>query len=135
MPANRTIAAILPLPVALLLAGCSDETPPPAVTTTVTVTNTVTNTATVTATVTDTVTRTVTVTPEPAPQRLTGGGYTGDDSTSGYGAAEPKGLTPPAAGLFDNCSQARAAGAAPIYRGAPNYLPKLDRDNDGIACE
>lgn len=36
---------------------------------------------------------------------------------------------------YKNCSQARAAGAAPIYRGEPGYRPALDRDNDGIACE
>ncbi|WP_254699247.1 excalibur calcium-binding domain-containing protein [Rhodococcus sp. SGAir0479] len=29
---------------------------------------------------------------------------------------------------------ARAAGAAPIYRGQPGYASKLDRDNDGVAC-
>ncbi|WP_051967759.1 thermonuclease family protein [Brevibacillus thermoruber] len=34
-----------------------------------------------------------------------------------------------------NCSEARAAGAVPLYRGEPGYRSKLDRDNDGIACE
>jgi hypothetical protein len=36
---------------------------------------------------------------------------------------------------YANCSEARAAGAAPIRRGQPGYRPALDRDNDGIACE
>ena len=36
---------------------------------------------------------------------------------------------------YQNCSAARAAGAAPILRGEPGYSRKLDRDNDGIACE
>ncbi|MFW2351108.1 excalibur calcium-binding domain-containing protein [Qipengyuania sp.] len=36
---------------------------------------------------------------------------------------------------FANCDAARAAGAAPIYRGQPGYRPALDRDNDGVACE
>lgn len=36
---------------------------------------------------------------------------------------------------YANCSQARAAGAAPILRGEPGYRRALDRDNDGIACE
>lgn len=36
---------------------------------------------------------------------------------------------------YRNCSEAKAAGAAPIYRGQPGYAPHLDRDNDGIACE
>jgi Excalibur calcium-binding domain len=33
------------------------------------------------------------------------------------------------------CSDARAAGAAPLRRGDPGYASHLDRDNDGIACE
>jgi hypothetical protein len=36
---------------------------------------------------------------------------------------------------YPNCDAARAAGAAPIYRGQPGYRPALDRDDDGIACE
>ncbi|MBI4496326.1 MAG: thermonuclease family protein [Chloroflexi bacterium] len=36
---------------------------------------------------------------------------------------------------YANCTEARAAGAAPIYRGQPGYRPGLDRDNDGVACE
>lgn len=38
-------------------------------------------------------------------------------------------------GAFANCSQARAAGAAPVRRGQPGYGPHLDRDGDGVACE
>lgn len=36
---------------------------------------------------------------------------------------------------FRNCSEARAAGAAPIRRGESGYGSHLDRDGDGIACE
>ncbi len=36
---------------------------------------------------------------------------------------------------YKNCSEARAAGAAPIKQGEPGYRPALDRDNDGVACE
>ncbi|KCZ56337.1 hypothetical protein HY29_08580 [Hyphomonas beringensis] len=36
---------------------------------------------------------------------------------------------------FRNCTEARAAGAAPVRRGEPGYGPHLDRDNDGIGCE
>lgn len=36
---------------------------------------------------------------------------------------------------YRNCSAARAAGAAPVYRGDPGYASHLDRDNDGIGCE
>lgn len=57
--------------------------------------------------------------PEPVPvQGLVGG--------SGGGAVS---------GPFPNCSAAKAAGAAPLYRGDPGYQSKLDRDNDGVACE
>jgi hypothetical protein len=36
---------------------------------------------------------------------------------------------------FRNCTEARAAGAAPVRRGEPGYGAHLDRDNDGIGCE
>lgn len=36
---------------------------------------------------------------------------------------------------YDNCSEARAAGEAPIRRGDPGYGPHLDGDDDGIACD
>lgn len=36
---------------------------------------------------------------------------------------------------YRNCREARAAGAAPLYRGQPGYGAHMDGDNDGIACE
>ncbi|MGY2082787.1 excalibur calcium-binding domain-containing protein [Blastococcus sp. SYSU DS0539] len=36
---------------------------------------------------------------------------------------------------FANCTDARNAGAAPIYRGQYGYADNLDRDQDGVACE
>ena len=51
-------------------------------------------------------------------------------------APAPVNVAPPASGVYyANCTAARAAGAAPIMRGEPGYASKLDRDNDGIACE
>ena len=44
-------------------------------------------------------------------------------------------LNDTATGAFRNCTEARAAGAAPVYRGQPGYGPHLDRDNDGVGCE
>ena len=41
----------------------------------------------------------------------------------------------PAAAYYANCTDAKAAGAAPIYSGQPGYRAGLDRDNDGIACD
>jgi hypothetical protein len=36
---------------------------------------------------------------------------------------------------YQNCTAARAAGAAPLHAGDPGYRPAMDRDNDGVACE
>ncbi|MGW1538711.1 excalibur calcium-binding domain-containing protein [Streptomyces sp. NPDC002309] len=68
-------------------------------------------------TVTKTVTATRTVTAEPAADG-------GSDDSSGSDAV-----------YYGNCSEARAAGAAPIHRGEPGYASHLDRDDDGVACD
>jgi len=36
---------------------------------------------------------------------------------------------------YENCDEARAAGAVNIHEGEPGYAPHLDRDGDGVACE
>lgn len=36
---------------------------------------------------------------------------------------------------YQNCTAARAAGAAPVHRGDPGYGSHLDRDGDGVGCE
>ena len=36
---------------------------------------------------------------------------------------------------YASCKEARAAGAAPLYRGDSGYRAELDRDHDGVACE
>jgi hypothetical protein len=36
---------------------------------------------------------------------------------------------------YRSCSEARTAGAAPIYRGSPGYRGGMDGDGDGVACE
>lgn len=38
-------------------------------------------------------------------------------------------------GAYRNCTEARAAGAAPVRRGDPGYGQHLDRDDDGVGCE
>jgi hypothetical protein len=56
--------------------------------------------------------------------------------TSEYHCHRPQQRIAAASDVFyRNCSEARAAGAAPIRRGQPGYGTHLDRDNDGIACE
>lgn len=47
-------------------------------------------------------------------------------------APEP---APAPAQYFSNCSEAKRAGAAPLYAGSPGYRSGLDRDGDGVACE
>ena len=37
--------------------------------------------------------------------------------------------------FYANCKEAKAAGAAPMYKGDPGYRPELDRDGDGTACD
>ncbi|WP_348538846.1 excalibur calcium-binding domain-containing protein [Sphingomonas alba] len=41
----------------------------------------------------------------------------------------------PTGRAFRNCSEARAAGAAPVRAGDPGYGRHLDRDGDGVGCE
>lgn len=36
---------------------------------------------------------------------------------------------------FANCTAAHAAGRYNIRRGDPSYRPRMDRDDDGLACE
>lgn len=55
-------------------------------------------------------------------------------------AAEPAPVAPapapePEVVYFENCSAARAAGAAPVRVGDPGYGTHLDRDRDGVGCE
>jgi len=42
---------------------------------------------------------------------------------------------PPGNVYYENCDAARAAGAAPVYRGEPGYDAHLDADGDGVGCE
>ena len=53
----------------------------------------------------------------------------------GSGSAPAQQRTSGSSVYYPNCAAARAAGAAPIYRGQPGYGPHLDRDGDGKACE
>ncbi|WP_159498982.1 excalibur calcium-binding domain-containing protein [Microbacterium sp. 18062] len=50
-------------------------------------------------------------------------------------AAPEAPAAPPAATYYENCTAARAAGAAPVRLGDPGYARHLDRDGDGVGCE
>ena len=64
------------------------------------------------------------------------GWFGGSDSGSGEGSEEEATPEPePQKEFYANCKAAKAAGAAPLYRGDPGYSEDLDRDGDGIACE
>ncbi|MEU7509749.1 excalibur calcium-binding domain-containing protein [Streptomyces lavendulae] len=66
--------------------------------------------------------------PLPKPDRNAGtGNRAGDNVDDGEGTGG--GVS------YRNCSEVRAAGAAPIHRGDPGYGRHLDRDGDGTACE
>jgi micrococcal nuclease len=41
----------------------------------------------------------------------------------------------PVSAHYQNCTEVRAAGAAPIYPGDPGWQSKFDRDNDGVGCQ
>lgn len=61
--------------------------------------------------------------------------HRGGDGRRGPSGLSAQAFAPSRGRAFSNCSEARAAGAAPLRRGEPGYGPHLDRDNDGIACE
>lgn len=123
-------------PTANVAAPATTTVAGPTVTVTATATSapeTVTSTVTATAsptTVTETVepaavtvTETRTVTATGQIQGFVGGGGGGGVSS------------PPADVYYENCTDARAKGGAPVYAGEPGYRAGLDRDGDGVGCE
>ncbi|AXE63606.1 hypothetical protein BBF93_04755 [Hyphomonas sp. CACIAM 19H1] len=66
--------------------------------------------------------------PPPPPSRPAySSGFTGDS----YQRQD----TDRRSGAYANCTEARAAGAAPVRIGERGYGSHLDRDGDGIGCE
>lgn len=51
------------------------------------------------------------------------------------GATRSRATVMASGGSYRNCTEARAAGAAPVRRGEAGYARHLDRDNDGVGCE
>lgn len=74
------------------------------------------------------------VAPEPEPT-LDADAQSGDGEAAPAPAPEPAPVPKEGSAYYPNCKAARAAGAAPLYRGDPGYRSELDRDGDGIACE
>lgn len=48
---------------------------------------------------------------------------------------ESQDAAPSTRSSYSNCTEARAAGAAPVRIGEPGYARHLDRDGDGVGCE
>jgi hypothetical protein len=139
----------------LALAGCGGtadaaDTPPAPVTVTVTQSTVRTTTTTATPPAT-TITSTMTQAPVTSTVTTTSTAAAGVGAGAGAGAGadvdvqapqadpapapQPLVASPPSSSYFKNCSEAKAAGAAPLYAGEPGYRSALDRDNDGVACE
>ena len=69
-----------------------------------------------------------------------GGSDSGEDSKSGANSEsesqkKSESTPEPQKEFYANCKEAKAAGAAPLYRGDPGYREDLDGDKDGTACE
>lgn len=69
-----------------------------------------------------------------------GGSDSGEDSKSGANSEsesqkKSESKPEPQKEFYANCKEAKAAGAAPLYRGDPGYREDLDGDKDGTACE
>ena len=128
--ARRSTAGLVVLIGRFLPAACGstaeDEGPTGELTTTTTTTIVTTTTdAPTTTTVPPPTTAAPITTQAPPPPPPTAA----PRPTTTEASAAPSGTS------YANCSEAKAAGAAPISRGEPGYSSKLDRDNDGIACE
>ncbi|MEU0752147.1 excalibur calcium-binding domain-containing protein [Streptomyces albogriseolus] len=93
------------------------------------------------ATVTATVTATPSAAPEPAPTVTVTETETAKVKVKVTRTAEPVEEDYSGGGggggsvYYENCSAARAAGAAPVHVGDPGYGSHLDRDGDGTGCE
>lgn len=78
-------------------------------------------------------------TPTPSPEPTTA--EPTPEPTADAPAEEPAPEPPaqpepaPQQAYYSSCREAKAAGAAPLYRGDPGYRSGLDRDGDGVACE
>ena len=71
--------------------------------------------------------------PEPPPVDVPTA--TGDGSAAGGDSGQSGQSGTSGDVYYANCSEARAAGAAPLHSGEPGYRSGLDRDHDGVACE
>jgi hypothetical protein len=140
-PPNKYLALWIALPImaAFLICGAigaaldkddqDDAEPQPVATvaTTTAATTEPTPTSTPSSTAPAAPTASATSAP-PTPTRTT---TTTKKPPAGGGAT----TTPPTSVYYKNCTEVKAAGAAPLYSYEPGYRPALDSDKDGVACE
>ncbi|RJQ76109.1 excinuclease ABC subunit C [Pseudonocardiaceae bacterium YIM PH 21723] len=140
-PEPKAIVALLIGAVVILLIGIScaanddakDVRPVVSIPSTTTTTTTTTTTRATTTTTTPPPTTTTTTVAPPPPPPVT--------QAPQPVIPAPQTYVPPApapqggSAYYANCTAAKQAGAAPLYRGQPGYRAALDRDNDGVACE
>ncbi|RHW33557.1 excalibur calcium-binding domain-containing protein [Oceanobacillus profundus] len=70
-----------------------------------------------------------------APPTSTASASTGGSSGSSGSSSSSGSTTASTDVYYKNCTEARNAGAAPVYKGDPGYASHLDRDGDGVGCE
>ena len=122
-------AGIIGLILGSGVAGAATGAPAPSAPT-VTAVSTVTATATTVTTAVSTVTATASVTSTATVTATVTAGQIAEFANP----AAPT-TTKAASAYYANCSDAKAAGVAPLHRNDPGYRSGLDRDNDGMACE
>lgn len=137
---NKTLAAIVstttntaPTSTTSAVTTSKTTTSKPTTTRKKEPSTTVTKTATVVETATATVVETVVVT-QPSPKPVEP-----NRQPQGFVAPPPAQAPTPtpaqSSAYYSSCAEAKAAGAAPLYQGAPGYRSGLDKDGDGVACE
>ncbi|WP_091556204.1 excalibur calcium-binding domain-containing protein [Micromonospora pattaloongensis] len=78
---------------------------------------------------------TPTATPSPSGSPTRARAATPTPAATTTSAAPRRTTSSPRSVYYRNCDAVRAAGKAPLRRGAPGYRAGLDRDGDGVACE
>lgn len=68
-------------------------------------------------------------------QEWQGAGSPSPTVTGTCSSPSPTPTPTPTPVYYANCSEVRAAGAAPLYSWQPGYRSGLDADSDGVACE
>ncbi len=121
--------------VATMVATSSDGPTTPAAAPVESTTTSTSTTSTTSTTTTSTTLAPTTAAPAPAPRPAPAPAPAPRPAPAPAPQPAPAPDPAPRSVSYANCTEARAAGPTPIYRGQPGYASHLDRDNDGVACE